>query len=114
MEVFKILNVILLIKSIISDRINEKIYASETLNEVNRDLRYFPTFLRADMSTIWCGAECLKLEECMSFYVTEGVCVLGVTNATNFDENEEIFPEKNQVIKGRLNYCSFSLKFLKN
>ena len=100
MEVLKILHVILLIKSITSDRINGKIYISETFNEGNRDLRYFPTVLHPGMSAIWCGAECLKLEECLSFYVVDGVCVLGVTNATKFDENEEFFPEENQVIKG--------------
>lgn len=50
-------------------------------------------------SAIQCGAVCLQVDACLSFYVDDGACVFGVNSTSAFGQEHQISPPGDQDLQ---------------
>ena len=106
MAILNILLVSMFFITRVKCNIEETRYSTKPLHETSGGLRFYQIHDGRKTSKIRCGGECTKFDECQSFYLDEGACVLGVMDWQQFEQNNEVFPSDDTLIrtKGNLQF----------
>ena len=103
MAILNILLVSMFFITRVKCNIEETRYSTKPLHETSGGLRFYQMHDGRKTSKIRCGGECTKFDECQSFYLDEGACVLGVIDLQQFERNNEVFPSDDTLLKTKGN-----------